>query len=432
MAGLTIVSSEVTAELHCSICMELYRDPVTLPCGHNFCRYCITQAWDLRDGLTEHKCAQCQQVYANRPELIRNTTLHNIAEAFNKRKPLEDDSKQEELMNNLQKLISEREKVKERVQSLEERRRKAQGEADQETMRVAAMFRDLKRLLEDMEKNILSSITRRSQKVSMSYSDLIWQLEMRKEELLRKIYLIEELRNATDPMTVLQEPDMEDLCDMEEGDDPDDEHLHDEGEEVDMSHLLHTGLLDIMSVISCFYTQEPADISIDVNSACNMLYVSNDKKTVYVSHRKQKRPEKPERFQFPLVMSTLGFTSGRDYWEVEVELSNLWRVGVCYPSIARKGGKSLAGENDKSWCLYRNENHYSVMHNKEVIKLPEKIPNDRIRVFMDYEAGQISFYALCDPIRHLHTFTAAFTEPLHAVLWVGNGCLRLSGANHEA
>lgn len=45
----------------------------------------------------------------------------------------------------------------------------------------------------------------------------------------------------------------------------------------------------------------------------------------------------------------------------------------------------------------------------------------RFRVYLDYEAGELSFYELCDPIRHLYTLT----EPLHAVLYVEESCIQI-------
>uniref|UniRef100_A0A3B3C5K4 E3 ubiquitin/ISG15 ligase TRIM25-like n=1 Tax=Oryzias melastigma TaxID=30732 RepID=A0A3B3C5K4_ORYME len=37
-------------ELSCPICLQLYRDPVVLPCGHNYCRVCISKSSDAIDG----------------------------------------------------------------------------------------------------------------------------------------------------------------------------------------------------------------------------------------------------------------------------------------------------------------------------------------------------------------------------------------------
>lgn len=60
------------------------------------------------------------------------------------------------------------------------------------------------------------------------------------------------------------------------------------------------------------------------------------------------------------------------------------------------------------------------MHACKEIKLPNKFTCQALGVYLDYEAGHLSFYELSDPIRHLHTFNATFTKPLHAVfrLWL--------------
>ncbi|XP_068121837.1 E3 ubiquitin/ISG15 ligase TRIM25-like [Hyperolius riggenbachi] len=817
-----MASADVTAELRCSICMEIYRDPVTLPCGHNFCRDCITQAWDHQKHLREYKCPDCQKIYRKRPELVRNTTLHNICEAFHAtetdqeqtgvfcnycdfpvpatksclqcetslcdhhlrkhdrsgghtllppttdlgkrkcpthKKILEyyctedaacicvscrlkgehvghnsmsldeaSEEKKKKLRNDLQKLMAETEEAVKRVQSLEERRRKAQEKADAETERVTALFRDLCKRLEDLEKKVLSDIMRQTERVSQSYNDIIQQLEIKKEELSRKMRHIEELCNMTDPLTVLQESDTGDLCDTEDRE-RHDKQLHDGGDldVAGISHTLHTGLSEIMSGVivqkhtdtqayphsstedkvpitaklskprllpkppiqltqcpvwganigvvqqtsgvivqkhtdtqayphssaedkvpitaklskprllpkppiqltqcpvwganirvvqqtsgvivqkhtdtqafphssaednipitaklsrphpqptsttqhtqahpnsstedkasitaelsrprphptaaaqhtqayphsstedevpitgklsrprpqptptaqhtqahphystedeasittelsrphpqptataTAQHTQATtedkvsiiikvsgprplstpttsfpqhtqrqagetnigaaqqtsglpvyADILLDVTTAGNYLQVSSDRKTASRTDRIQNHPETPERFQHPQVLSSQSFSSGRHYWDVDVGGSRNWRVGMCYPSIDRKGCESGIGWNSKSWCLYRRGNQYSVTHDWEEIELPDKIPSDKVRIYLDYEAGQISFYALCDPIRHLQTFTATFTEPLHAALWVVDGCIRISGGN---
>uniref|UniRef100_A0A8D3D2Z5 RING-type domain-containing protein n=1 Tax=Scophthalmus maximus TaxID=52904 RepID=A0A8D3D2Z5_SCOMX len=30
----------------CSVCLEVLRDPVTIPCGHSYCLGCIEDYWD--------------------------------------------------------------------------------------------------------------------------------------------------------------------------------------------------------------------------------------------------------------------------------------------------------------------------------------------------------------------------------------------------
>ncbi|XP_068121836.1 E3 ubiquitin/ISG15 ligase TRIM25-like [Hyperolius riggenbachi] len=445
--GVTMASVDVTAELRCSICMEIYRDPVTLPCGHNFCRGCITQAWNHQEDLQEYKCPECQRIYRKRPELVRNTRLHNICEAFHAtetdpeqtgvfcnycdfpvaatksclqcetslcdhhlrkhdrsgghtllppttdlgkrkcpthKKILEyyctedaacicvscrldgehvghtimslneaSEEKKKKLRNDLQKLMAETEESAKRVQSLEERRRKAQEIADGETERVTALFRDLWKQLEDLGNKVLSDIIRQAEQVSQSYNDVIQHLVIKKEELSGKMCHIEELCNMTDPLTVLQESDTD---------------------------------------------------------------------------RLQNRPETPERFQEYQVLSSQSFSSGRHYWEVDVGGSDEWIVGMCYPSMDRRGGQPMIGYNNKSWGLERWYERYSVIHDRKYFKLPDKILS-RFRISLDYEAGQISFYALCDPIRHLYTFNVTFTEPLHAALHVYKGCIKIIGGN---
>ncbi|XP_056373639.1 E3 ubiquitin/ISG15 ligase TRIM25-like [Hyla sarda] len=343
--------------------------------------------------------------------------------------------KKKKLRNLLQKLITKREKTEERVRSLEERRRKTQEKSSGEAERVTALFIDMRRRLDDLEKKVLSEISRQEKEESLSLSALIHQLEIKKDELSRKMRHIEELCNMTDPLTVLQEPDTGDLCDPEEGGGDEDTGGHDKAHDVDdldmtvISDTFRT-LCDIISGIR-IYGEDPADILLDVNTAQNNLLISDDLKTATWTEITQNRPETAERFQkHPQVMSRRRFTSGRHYWDVEISRSGLWRVGMCYPSIDRRGHHSYIGDNSESWCLYGgrvSNNHYSVIHDMRKTQLPHQVSSNRFRICLDYGAGQLSFYELCDPIRHLHTFTTTFTEPLHAALWVYHGGMKIMG-----
>ncbi|XP_063786684.1 E3 ubiquitin/ISG15 ligase TRIM25-like [Pseudophryne corroboree] len=126
------------------------------------------------------------------------------------------EKKKEKLRNVLQKLTTRIMETDKRVQSLQERRREEQGKAAGVTETVTALFRDIRRQLEDLEKRVLSEISRQERRISLSISDLFQQLEIKKDELSGKMRHIEELCNMSDPVTVLQEPDTGDLCDTED------------------------------------------------------------------------------------------------------------------------------------------------------------------------------------------------------------------------
>uniref|UniRef100_A0A452GM55 RING-type E3 ubiquitin transferase n=1 Tax=Gopherus agassizii TaxID=38772 RepID=A0A452GM55_9SAUR len=65
-------------ELTCPICLEYFKDPVSLDCDHNFCRACITQFWE---GLaTNVFCPQCRATFPQR-NLRLNRQLRNIVKA---------------------------------------------------------------------------------------------------------------------------------------------------------------------------------------------------------------------------------------------------------------------------------------------------------------------------------------------------------------
>ncbi|XP_053488770.1 E3 ubiquitin-protein ligase TRIM39-like [Ictalurus furcatus] len=60
-------SSLLTEEqLQCSICLDVFTDPVTTPCGHSFCNSCLTQSWDMRK---HYYCPYCTEKFTKRPEL---------------------------------------------------------------------------------------------------------------------------------------------------------------------------------------------------------------------------------------------------------------------------------------------------------------------------------------------------------------------------
>ncbi|XP_026873282.2 tripartite motif-containing protein 65 [Electrophorus electricus] len=71
--------------LCCAICLERFKYPATIPCGHTFCKDCISKHWDQREkGRPQHvefNCPVCNEKFPTRPSLKRNVSLSVLSEA---------------------------------------------------------------------------------------------------------------------------------------------------------------------------------------------------------------------------------------------------------------------------------------------------------------------------------------------------------------
>ncbi|XP_075174636.1 E3 ubiquitin/ISG15 ligase TRIM25-like [Anomaloglossus baeobatrachus] len=513
----TMASAELRDELNCSICLSLYTDPVSLRCGHFFCRSCIVSALDAQEAAGVYSCPECRAEYPERPALEKNRKVENIVERFSSTQPemeetsifctfctkspvpavrtclqcetslceehfvahnksvnhnlieptltfkgqkcsthkevlkyycpiddacicvscwvagdhkghdvelpdMASEKRKKKLRKCLDDLNPQKAEIQRRVQNLQDHKMKIQEKASDKRKNISNIVIDIKKQLEIAEKKALSEVSRQEEKIVSQISHLIKKLEIQEEELSRMIHHVEEMCGVTDPIRLLQESDITECSHGGEEDTGGD------GGEVSSEEDLDEGLIsltllrsmrDIVTNVTSKLGIHVPDILLDVDTAHRWVKISEDLKTSTDSEDEQERPESSGRFvTLPQVLSRCGLSSGRHYWEVEWNQIGLCGIGMCYPTIDRKGKQSGIVYNDKSWCLYMHNGGYKVWHHSVGLILTMKPTCPTLGVFLDYEAGRLSFYELCDPIRHLHTFTASFTEPLHVIFYV--------------
>ncbi|XP_056406196.1 nuclear factor 7, ovary-like [Hyla sarda] len=506
-----MASAALKDELTCPICLNLFTDPVTLQCGHNFCQECMKNFIDTRMLFEPYTCPQCRAKFQERPTLQRNTALRNIvdhllfqedqegSEVFctycdctpvvasktcmwckaslcdlhltaHSKSPehvliqptksfsnikctlhnmvlmyyctndteflcvscclgekhrghqvelLDKAAKkeQEKLRTIQENIIKERKNIEKKVQNLQDHLMQITGKAAGIVERVNVKFRDLRMKLDNLDNHVLNEIYLHQAQASQSVSDLIQQLESKKDSLSRKISTIEDLCQINDPLLYLQ-ADKPDFAGTTGFGDNSLNEAADLAEDL-IFDTLNSGMISIIyGLQKGYYVQEASDILLDVNTASNDVQISDDLKTASWSAVNQGRPKTHERFAIRRVLSMKGFSDCRLYWDVEVSKAGGWRVGMTYHSIERIGKYSLIGNNNKSWGLRSFNKQYSVKHDGKQIPLACRPSCYKVRIYLDYTAGLLSFYELDNSLRHLYTYSTSFTDALYPVIAV--------------
>lgn len=78
-AGMATTGNLSEEQVHCSICLDVFTNPVSIPCGHNFCQSCIIGYWKTSP---LYQCPMCKKTFYKRPDISVNTVLREIAEQF--------------------------------------------------------------------------------------------------------------------------------------------------------------------------------------------------------------------------------------------------------------------------------------------------------------------------------------------------------------
>lgn len=137
-------------------------------------------------------------------------------------------------------------------------------------------------------------------------------------------------------------------------------------------------------------------------------------------------PAHPDRFMNVEQVLCKEGLSERCYWEVSLNGPS-WSVAVSYKDISRTSNDSEFGKNNKSWSLECSSSGYTFQHNTGSRPVLGPLSKS-IGVYLDYRAGNLSFYSISDKMTLLHKEHTLFTQPLYpgfklnaARCWGSNG-----------
>ncbi|KAJ4918686.1 hypothetical protein JOQ06_022468 [Pogonophryne albipinna] len=156
-------------------------------------------------------------------------------------------------------------------------------------------------------------------------------------------------------------------------------------------------------------------VILDPNTAYSWLSLSDDLTSVRRGDKSQHLPNNPERYTDTAhVLGSEGFSSGKHSWEVEVGDHPAWIIGLTKESVDRKG-KIFVSPEYGIWCLKHRSGKYTNGAGKTV-RVKKNL--QRIRVQLDYDRGEVSFY---DPeyMTHIYTHRDTFTEELFPYFSIG-------------
>ncbi|XP_065421106.1 E3 ubiquitin-protein ligase TRIM39-like isoform X2 [Chrysemys picta bellii] len=294
----------------------------------------------------------------------------------------------------------------------EEKTTEWQGKVKNKREMIAGEFNKLHTLLREEEQLLLQSLEEEERETLQRLQENVTKLSQQSSSLQQLITEIEEK---------CQQPVVELLKDVKSTLSRSEKVKLQEPEAVstDLKNL-NKITLDMREALKRFIV----DVTLDPDTAHPDLVLSEDRKRVRDEDTWQDLPDNPERFDTYLsVLGAEGFAGGRRYWEVEVGDKTGWALGVCGESVSRKGDITLSPE-DGYWVVWLWDGEYEARTFLPT-PLPVSVRPSRVGIFLDYEAGEVSFYNVTDR-SHLFTFTGTFSGTLRPYF---SPCLNAGGTN---
>uniref|UniRef100_UPI003AAF0B5E nuclear factor 7, ovary-like n=1 Tax=Centroberyx gerrardi TaxID=166262 RepID=UPI003AAF0B5E len=417
----------VESYLSCHVCSETFRDPVSLSCSHSFCSSCLKQFWEQ----TKNKnCPICKRK-SSKDYLLVNFTLKELADSYAGRQkagssetdkgekkhghkvfPIEEavSDLKEQLKSDLKSLQDKRNKYKEVEKTYNEVVQHSKKQLVATERQIRAEFNKLHQFLKEEEEARLEALREEEEQKGKTITREMKIIQEKISSLSDSISAVKEgLQKHNVPFLTSYKPTQTSARAQCSLSDP---------------QLVSGALIDVAKHLGnlSFRVWEKmkgkvkfSPVILDPNTANPCLSLSDDLTSVRRGDTKQQLPDNPERnIKYATVLGSEGFSSGKHSWEVEVGDHPDWNVGLVKESVDRKGELRASPEYGV-WCLLHRSGKYSNVLG-ETVTVKQSL--QRIRVQLDYDRGELSFYDSEDKTQ-IYTHRDTFTEKLYPYFSVG-------------
>ncbi|XP_070083787.1 E3 ubiquitin-protein ligase RNF135 [Equus przewalskii] len=394
-------------DLGCVICHELLTWPVTLPCGHSFCRHCLTRALGEGRERRHWSCPTCRESAGQQPQLRKNTLLQDLADKYReaareleagpgrtpspaprpapgppRRAAPPPAAAKKSITEVGPELVDLVEQLIDIVKNLQSQRHLPESGRDNELSSPGTAFSG------GMDLSLASPKVVTSNTPERKVSDILHDLE----EILGKLRENFTWKEALDSQTrveVLEAPSSS-SCPLPDQSRPTPKR-------------------------ASRFAQWAISPTFDLRSLSCSLGVSQDCRTVTVSHDSQSYPWSHERFATCQVLCSQAFSSGHQYWEVDTQHCSHWAVGVASWGMSRD---HILGRTKDSWCVeWKGTSQLSVWHMVKETVLGSDRPKV-VGIWLDLEEGKLAFYSVATQEQLLYECSISASSPLHPAFWL--------------
>ncbi|XP_059101385.1 tripartite motif-containing protein 43-like [Peromyscus eremicus] len=416
------MSQAFQEELTCFICLSCLTEPVTISCGHSFCRACLQLSWE--DTPPPVHCPMCREP-CQQKEMRTNVVLKKLVSIARQASLMKDLSSEEhkcgthketkrilcvesriflcQLCSNshehrshrhcpteaaaehqmervLKQMASLWEKIQENQENIEAENRTRTLWMDYVTLRkemIKTEYRELHPFLCKEEEKHVKCMRKEGQRIleKLRKSEAMM---MQKSKELRDMYQ-ELMAMSQEPYVVL----LQGLDDMVRRSESMQLSMP-QGMQPELSALPLTGLTEMFKHIQVHIFFENTTT---FHYKMNLFNVF--RKFSFGHHHKDTTVDTVGCYLAS--WGSLNFIFGKYYWEVDLQDSADWAVGVCKDSWLRNTNQMIDYEGAFLLVCVKEGNHYSLLTTCPVFRHYIERPLGHVGVLLDCEDGCLSF-----------------------------------------